>query len=407
MISRSYKYRMYPTEDQKVLLSKTFGCVRVVWNANVETFNSWDREKNPKPVYKTSTEIRAQHEWMKEVSAAALQQKEIDFKEFRKQFFSKSRKIKQARCRFKSKYDRQSYRLPNQKFTLKLHSIRLEKIGAIKLVVDRRPPEDSKFMSVTVSRDSTGAYYASVLVQEELKSQVVPTGKPIGIDLGLKDFVVTSAGERIAAPQHFRKSQAELKKTQRHMSRKKKGSNRYKKCKLKVARIHKHVAAQRSWFHHQVANWLLESYDFIGMEDLNAKGMVKNRRLAKSISDAGWSSFGSILAYKSSWRSKTIQKVDRFFPSSKLCSDCGAKNVNLQLSDREWVCVECGVVHDRDENAAVNVEIESLRIFGEGSIEAQGVACALRMQSGCKTPGFHPGASCVEASIKPAFYGLS
>ena len=406
MISRSYKYRMYPTAEQQTLISKTFGCVRVVWNANVEMFNSWSKETNPKPVYKTSTEIRAQHEWMKEVSAAALQQKEIDFKEFRKQFFSKSRKAKQARCRFKSKYDRQSYRLPNQKFTLKQHTIRLEKIGSVKLVIDRRPPADCKFMSVTVSRDSTGAYYASVQVQEELHDCSPKTGKPIGIDLGLKDFVVTSVGERIAAPQHFRKSQADLKKAQRHMSRKKKGSSRYKKCKLRVARTHKHVAAQRSWFHHQVANWLLENYDFIGLEDLNASGMVKNRKLAKSISDAGWSSFGNILSYKASWRGRTLQKVDRFFPSSRLCADCGAKNVSLQLSDREWVCTGCGVVHDRDENAAVNIENESLRLFGEGSIDAQGVACALRTQSGCKTSGFHPGAGCVEASNKSDFYGL-
>ena len=131
--------------------------------------------------------------------------------------------------------------------------------------------------------------------------------------------------------------------------------------------------------------------------------MVKNRRLAKSISDAGWSSFGSILSYKASWRGRTLQKVDGFFPSSKLCADCGAKNVNLKLSDREWVCEGCGVVHDRDENAAVNIENESLRMFSEISIDAQGVACALRTQSGCKTPGFHPGASCVEASNKIGF----
>ena len=398
MISKAYKYRLYPTEEQKVLLSKTFGCVRVVWNKNVETFNSWNRKTNPKPEYATSTQIRAQYDWMQEVSAAALQQKEIDFKEFRKQYFSKNRKAKQARCRFKNKYSKQSFRLPNQKFTLKQHKIRLEKIGWVPAKIDRHPPKGCKYLSVTVSRDACGAYYASVLVQYE-EEATQPSTRAVGVDMGLKDFVVTSDGERVEAPSYFRKSQAELAKMQRNMSRKKKGSNRYRKNKLRVARIHRKIARQRAWFLHQISHDLVRDYGLISIEDLNVPGMKRNSRLAKSISDAGWGEFVRMMEYKASWHGTLVQKVDRFFPSSKTCSDCGWMKSDLTLSDREWVCEGCGVVHDRDLNASINILQEAFRIL-DIEEKAQGVACAVRAQSDCQTSGLASEAGCVEASKK-------
>ena len=169
----------------------------------------------------------------------------------------------------------------------------------------------------------------------------------------------------------FRESQAKLRKAQKNLSRKKKGSTRYNKCKLKVARVHSKTTNQRKWFHHQVSSDLVKSFDFIGMENLNVAGMKKNHRLAKSISDAGWSQFVSFLRYKSDWNHKIIQEIDRFFPSSKLCGDCGSVNHELKLDDREWVCTSCGCLHDRDLNASMNIEVEALRVFS-----AQGVACA-------------------------------
>jgi len=371
MNNRAYKYRIYPTTEQKVLLDKTFGCVRVLWNRNVATFNSYDKDTNPSPKYQTSTELRHELSWMQEVSAAAVQQKEKDFKTFRINYFNKSRKAKVGRCSFKHKNSNQSFRLPNQKFSLDENTIRLEKIGHVKVVIDRRPLKGCKFMSVTVSKDKVGKYFVSVLVQEEIKSKSIPTGKSVGIDLGLKHFITLSNGDKVENPRWFRESQAKLRKAQKNLSRKKKGSTRYNKCKLKVARVHSKTTNQRKWFHHQVSSDLVKSFDFIGMENLNVVGMKKNHRLAKSISDAGWSQFVSFLRYKSDWNHKIIQEIDRFFPSSKLCGDCGSVNHELKLDDREWVCTSCGSSHDRDLNASMNIEVEALRVFS-----AQGVACA-------------------------------
>ena len=315
--------------------------------------------------------MRHELEWMREVSAAAVQQKEMDFKVFRKNFFSKTRKTKIKGCKFKSKYDKQSFRLPNQKFELEESTIRLEKIGSIPVVIDRRPSTDCKYMSVTVTRDKTHKYFVSVLVEENTQPRYEPTGKSIGIDLGLKHFLTLSSGEKIENPRWFRESQAKLRKAQKNLSRKTKGSTRYNKCKRKVARVHGKTTNQRKWFHHQISLDLVRRFDFIGVENLNVAGMVRNHCLAKSISDAGWSQFVSFVKYKADWNCKIVQEIDRFFPSSKLCGDCGAINHELKLNDREWVCVSCGVLHDRDVNASGNIEDEALRIFS-----AQGVACA-------------------------------
>lgn len=371
-MNKAYRYRIYPNKEQEVLLSKTFGCVRVLWNRSVATFNSWNKETNPTPKYQTSTELRHELGWMQEVSAASVQQKEIDFKAFRKNFFSKKRKTKIQRCKFKNKFDKQSFRLPNQKFDLEESTIRLEKIGHVKVVIDRKPPRGCKYMSVTVTRDKTNKYFVSVLVEENTQPKFEPTGKSVGVDLGLKHFLTLSTGEKIENPRWFRESQAKLRKAQKNLSRKKKGSTRYNKCKLKVARIHSKTTNQRKWFHHQVSLDLVRRFDFSGMEDLNVAGMKKNRCLAKSISDAGWSQFVSFTKYKADWNCKVVQEIDRFFPSSRLCGDCGAVNHELILDDREWICTSCGCLHDRDGNASHNIEVEALRVFNS----AQGVACA-------------------------------
>lgn len=371
-MNRAYRYRIYPSDDQKVLLNKTFGCVRVLWNRNVATFNSWNKDTNPNPVYQTSTEMRNQKEWMKEVSAASIQQKEIDFKKFRKNFFSNKKKKNIGRCKFKNKFDKQSFRLPNQKFELEENTIRLEKIGRVNAVIDRRPPKNCKYMSVTITRDKTFKYFASVLVEEEIKQKFESTGKSVGIDLGLKDLIIISSSEKIENPRWFRENQAKLRTVQKNLCRKTKGSTRYKKCKLKVARVHAKTANQRRWFLHQVSSDLVRDYDFFGIETLNVDGMKRNHKLAKSISDTAWSQIVSFIKYKSYWNNKVVQEIDRFFPSSKMCGDCGAINHDLKLKDREWICTTCGCLHDRDLNASRNIEVEALRLYNS----AQGVACA-------------------------------
>jgi putative transposase len=298
---------------------------------------------------------------MNEVSAAALQQKEMDFKTFQKNYFSKTRKKKIGRPSFKNRDSRQSYRLPNQKFSLNHNSIRLEKIGKVKLVRDRAVPDGCKLMSVTVSKNKCGQFFASVLVEIEVVAKP-KTGKSIGLDIGLKTFLTGNDGLVIENQKFFRESQAKLRQAQRHLSRKLKGSVRRKKAKLKVAKIHNDIANQRQSFIQQITSQLIELYDFIAIEDLNVSGMVKNRKLAKSISDAAFADFYATLSYKAAWYGKEVVKVDRWFASSKTCSCCGWKNENLTLSDRIFGCPICGLSKDRDLNAAENILQQALRV---------------------------------------------
>lgn len=370
---KAFKYRLYPNGTQEILLNKTFGCVRVVWNHNVEVFNQFKKDAvDPiKPL--TSTELRKNLEWMNEVSAAAVQQKEIDFKVFKKNFFSKNRKKKVGRPSFKRRDSAQSYRLPNQKFTLNSDSIRLEKIGKVKLVIDREVPAVCKFMSVTVSKNTCGQFFASVLVECEIIKKP-KTGKAVGIDIGIKTFLSVVDGTTVENPKYFRENQAKLQKAQRRLSRKKKGSVRCKKARLKVARIHLQTANRRKHFIHVETTKLIDKYDFIGIEDLNVAGIVKNHKLAKSISDAAFSEFYRVLSYKALWYGKEVVKVGRFYPSSKTCSCCGWKDDELTLLDRTFTCKACGLEIDRDLNASKNILEEALR-----------VSSAIRTQNECQS----------------------
>lgn len=363
---------MYPNKTQEVLLNKTFGCCRFFWNKQVETFLSYNKETNPTLKFKTSTELRNEVGFLREVSAGALQQKEIDFKEFKSQYFSKTRKKAINKPKFKSKYDKQSYRLPNKKFSLHDDRIRLEKIGKVKIVQDRLLPEGYKLMSCTVSKDSLNHFYVSILVETNIQ-HLPKTNKSIGIDVGIKEFATLSDGTVINNPQYFRKSQAELKRSQQHLSRKKKGSNRYRKQKLKVAKVYKKVYRQRELFLHTTSLSIVKNYDVISIETLNVSGMLKNRKLSKSIVDASWSTFFNQLKYKCEWYGKELVQVGRWEPTSKTCSTCGHINKELTLKVREWECPKCHTHHERDLNAAIN-------------IQALGVSSAQRTQRECKTP---------------------
>ena len=354
-MNKAFKYRIYPNKSQKELLSKTFGCIRVIWNANVESFNSYDKDNNPKPKIITKSDLIIDKPWLNEVSAAAIQQKIMDFQETSKQFFSKTRKKKINRPSFKKKSGNQSYRLPNQKFSLGNSRIRLEKIGWVKMSVDRVIPDDSKILSCTISMNCCGQYFVSVIVDTVIPSKN-KTGKSVGIDLGLKSFATLSDGVVIDNIKFFREKQSEIIKIQKHLSRKKKGSNRYRKNKLKIARLHNKVTNRRNDFLHNVTTLLVNNYDVICIEDLNVSGMLSNHKLAKAISDTSFSMFRSMLEYKCKWYGKELVVIDRFFPSSKTCSKCGWKKKDLALSDRVFKCENCGIEIDRDLNAAINIE---------------------------------------------------
>lgn len=352
---KAFKYRIYPNRSQEVMLSKTFGCIRVIWNANVESFNSYDKENNPKPKLITKSDLIADKPWLNEVSAASIQQKVRDFKETVSQFFSKIRKKKINRPSFKKKSGNQSYRLPNQKFSIKENKIRLEKIGWVKMSVDRFIPDNSKILSCTVSKNCCNQYFVSISVDTVVyhKSK---TGKSVGVDLGLKSFAILSDNTVIDNIKFFREKQSEIAKIQRYLSRKRKGSNRYWKNKLKIARLHNRVANRRHYFLHNVTTFLVDNYDVICIEDLNVSGMLSNHKLSKAISDTSFLMFRNMLEYKCNWYGKELIVIDRFFPSSKTCSRCGWKKENLTLSDRVFKCENCGIEIDRDLNAAINIQ---------------------------------------------------
>jgi len=355
---RAYKYRIYPNKTQKVLLAKTFGCVRLVWNKNVESFNN----KTP---FKSSTEYRNEFDFLKEISAAAIQQKEIDFKEYKKQKNSKTRKKKIGNPNFKSRRNKQSFRLPNQKFRIEDNKIRLEKIGYVTIKIDRE--FIGKTMSVTISKDTVGDYYASVLVEEEITSKE-KTNRIVGIDLGIKALVTTSDGLQV---KNLPDNQRKIKHIQRRLSKKVKGSNRFRRLKLRLAKLHRKQTRRREWLLHNVSTFLVDNYDLIVAEDLNVAGMMKNHCLAGSIGRASWSELIRMIEYKSKFYGKELVKICRWFPSSKTCNHCGLIKNDLKLSDRTFIC-ECGYVKDRDLNASLN-------------IKAVGVTSAIQSVMECKT----------------------
>jgi putative transposase len=349
---KAYKYRIYPTKEQEVLLSKTFGCCRFVWNKLVENFNNNDGSIVTEKTLKDQEEFS----FLNEVSAAALQSKKLDFIETKKQYFNKKRKVKIGRPNFKKKFNKQSYKLDKKRFKLDREKglIRVEKIGWVKITLDKRNLDNVEFRSITVSKTSTGKYFVSILVKEEL-NPIPSTGKVVGIDLGLKDLFILSNGQVINNPKWFRENQSKLAKHQKHLSRKKKGSNRYNKQRIKVAKVYEDITNSRNYFLHNISTQLVKTFDLIVVEDLNVFGMIKNHKLAKSISDASWSTFIDMLKYKCNWYGKTLVKINRFYPSSKTCSNCGHKEDKMPLSIREWTCPSCGSKHDRDLNASINI----------------------------------------------------
>lgn len=359
MVLKAYKYRLYPNKDQEHFLNQNFGAVRFIWNQLVANFNSWSKDGPNRPMNEKILKNNEEFKWLNSVISYALQQKRMDFEETKKQFFNKKRAIKLGKMKFKKKgIARNSFRIPGQalKFNdcinFETSQIKLPKMKPMKLVIDRK--FNGRLKSVTISKNSCNQYFASVLIEEEseLKQN---TDCSIGIDLGLIHFATLSDGTKIENPKWFRESQSKLKQAQQHLSRKIKDSKRYEKQRLKVAKIHLKIANQRKWFHHVLSSWLIDNFDTICMEKLNVKGMVKNHKLAKSISDAGWSSFVSMINYKSNWYGKTFYQIDTFYPSSKTCSCCGHVLDSLPLDIREWDCPSCGSKHHRDLNAAINI----------------------------------------------------
>ena len=355
-----YRYRFYPTNQQKKSLAQLFGCVRVVFNDALALCKKSDK-------LPTTTELSNQiitqakktkdRAWLCEVSSVALQQSVRNLGVAYKNFFDsvkgkrKGKKIKSPK--FKKRKNQQSAKLTRNAFSINNESVYLAKIGTVKPIWSRELP--SVPSSVTIIKDSADRYFLSFVV-EVRKASAKPTKKTIGIDLGIKTFATFDTGEKIDAPKPLKKKLKRLRKLQRHLSRKQKGSNRRELSRRKVAKLHAKIKDLRTDFLHKLSTQIIRDNQTIVLEDLNVSGMMKNRKLSRAISDLGWREFRTFLEAKAEKYDRGFRVIDRWEPTSQTCSSCGFRGGKLDLSIREWQCLNCESVHDRDVNAAINIQ---------------------------------------------------
>lgn len=367
-IYKSYKFRIYPNKEQQAILARYFGSVRFVYNhflaERKKQYEETSRSDNYYAQAKALTELKHSEEfsWLSEINSQTLQHALRHLETAYVNFFRGKAKFPT----FKSKKAKNSFSVP-QNCTISDGRIYIPKFKeGIKVKEHRKVKGIIK--SMTISLTPSGKYYVSILSKENYKT-IDKTDRVVGIDLGLKDFVITSDGKKYKNHRYLKQYEKELATEQKHLSRKQHGSNSYEKQRRKVARIYEKISNCRADRQHKISLDLVRNYDVICLEDLNIKGMVKNHRLAKAINDASWGQFVSMLTYKAELNDKQIVKIDRWYPSSKTCHNCGWVNEGLKLSDRQWVCPHCGEMIDRDVNAAKNILSEGLRNISAGHVD--------------------------------------
>lgn len=376
VIRKAYRYRLYPNREQTSTFAVNFGHARYVYNHFLgERQRYYDEHKGDPSKRGLSYEDTAaglkalkrdaEHGWLQDAHSQVLQQSLMDLDRAYANFFAKRSK----HPKFHSKRGKQAIRYP-QSVNVGEGWIKVPKVGKVKAVIHR--PCEGRIKNTTISKTKSGRYFASIQVEITLPDPPPPQPSAVGIDVGLKSFLVTSNGVSIPAPQYLLKSQKRLVRLQRHLSRCKTGTKGREKARLKLARQHEKIANQRSDFLHKTSRWLVDNDGLIGLEDINVKGMLKNRKLARAISDAGWGELRRQLSYKATWYGSQVVIIDRFFPSSKRCSTCSFTLPDLPLETRTWTCPVCGSTHDRDLNAAVNILHESLTRVGRTRIYAEG-----------------------------------
>ncbi len=359
--------RVYPTKAQETVLAQSFGNSRFIWNYYTNIFNNKEITNKIYPSIKELKEIHG-FDFLKLSSSCCQQQTIRHFQQTIKQFFSKNRKFKIKRPKFKKKgISKDSIAFSGSGiYKTKSGEIKLLSLGKLKLrgEIDLNSLDRKQIKSITISKDKCNHYYASICYEveinyEETDFELRNSNKSVGLDLGLSHFLIDSQGKKIDNPRFLKQELEKLKFLDRCLSRKKKNSNSYKKTKLKRAKLFKSITNKRNYFFHCISKELVNNFDFIYVEDLSVKNMIKNmiknRKLSRSISDVSWSRFISILSYKCDWNGVKLHKINKWFASSKTCSECGYQIDKLDLSIREWVCPDCETIHDRDVNAALNI----------------------------------------------------
>jgi putative transposase len=359
---KAYKYRIYPDADQRSALANIFGQVRFVYNLGLETkISAYAANQTNVTCFdlnKQITELKNECDWLKQCPAQALQMAMRNLDNAYHAFFRGA-----GFPKFKSKHDKQSFQLPQgvrisddnkQVFIPKLKWVDMDMHRGYKGTVK----------TVTISKTTTDKYFISLLVDtgsEAPVKQPVLKSTTVGIDLGIKDFIITSEGKKFDNKDFFKSQMRKLRVAQRSLARKQKGSKNYEEQKKIVALLHEKIKNQRTDYLHKISTYLVSNYDSICIEDLAVSNMVKNHNLARAISDMGWGNFKSMLTYKCEWYGKNLFMLNRFEPSSKTCSCCGKINKELTLKDRVWTCTKCNTTHDRDVNAATNIKTFGLR----------------------------------------------